>query len=272
MKTTILIAGEGGQGIQTIAKILSDTAAQTKTEVCYIPSFGVEQRGTPSMAFITLSDKKILYPKFETANYVVVLQKRAVPHILSYINSDTKVIFDSSTISASDLKSAGRLSGIPATKIAYEESFPKSFNVIVVGKLSQILGYDENIVWNVIEKVLGKKFKTAEIKESNKKAFAIGRSFTFEHKHFTDPIYQPATGKIVSKGHDKTCQISPELCKGCGICIAKCPVGALRFSETLGVFATPVPEIDLEKCIACGNCLRFCPDSAIGVTKDVKKV
>jgi formate hydrogenlyase subunit 6/NADH:ubiquinone oxidoreductase subunit I len=36
----------------------------------------------------------------------------------------------------------------------------------------------------------------------------------------------------------------------------------------LGVFATPIPKVDLEKCIACGNCRNFCPDGAISVIKD----
>jgi 2-oxoglutarate ferredoxin oxidoreductase subunit gamma len=268
MKTTILIAGEGGQGIQTIAKIISDAAAQTKNHVSYIPSFGVEQRGTPSMAFIIISSQNILYPKFEKADYVVVLQRRAVDHVLPYVSNTTKVIFDSSTVPSDGFRSKEHLFGIPATQIAIEERYPRSFNVVVAGKISQILYFNEEIVWSTIEKVLGKKFKTPEIKELNHKAFLAGRSFTFEVQNFSKPVYQPSTNKIMVKGHGKTCQLSPEYCKGCGICITKCPVGALRFSDTLGVFATPVPEIDLEKCIACGNCLRFCPDGAIGVQKD----
>jgi len=72
------------------------------------------------------------------------------------------------------------------------------------------------------------------------------------------------------KGFGKTAYINPKSCKGCSICVEKCPVKALAFGDTLGVYATPVPDIDLEKCIACGNCKRFCPDAAIKVDKDKK--
>ncbi len=270
--TQILLAGEGGQGIQTIAKIITDVAATQGMMVSYIPVFGVEQRGTPSVALIILSDETIYYPRFDEADIVVVLQKRAIASIERYITKKTKVIFDSSTLSESVFsKNPSVFLGIPATEIAHTKLSPKSFNLIVTGKLGQILNLDKDKTWAKIEQLLGKKMKTAEIREANKSALETGYNFIFETNKFTKPTYQPAIGKIVVRGHDKIAQIYPERCKGCGICIVKCPVGALRFSDTLGVFGTPVPEIDLEKCINCGNCFRFCPDGAIGVEKDVKK-
>ncbi|PIS07582.1 hypothetical protein COT78_02695 [Candidatus Berkelbacteria bacterium CG10_big_fil_rev_8_21_14_0_10_43_13] len=269
--TKIILAGEGGQGIQTIAKVITEVAAEQGLDVSYIPVFGVEQRGTPSVAFIILSHEKIYYPRFDSADYAIILQKRAVASVLAYINKKTKVVFDSSTVSVRDLPDEAIHSfGIPATQIATEKFTPKAFNLIVAGKLSRVLNLDEDQVWQKIEKLLGKKFKTPEIKEKSRQAYLSGRKYIFELKDFSRPTFQPATGKIIIKNAEKTAQILPERCKGCGICIVKCPVGALKFSDTLGVFATPVPEIDLEKCIACGNCFRFCPDGAIAVEKNKK--
>lgn len=268
----IVLAGEGGQGIQTIAKVIADVAATQKLNISYIPVFGVEQRGTPSVAFLILSSDEISYPRFNKADYVIILQKRAIAKITPFISFETKVIFDSSTIAYSDLpKTSPHLFGIPATKIAIEKFSQKSFNMIVAGKVSQVLGLDEKNVWSEIEKLLGKKFKTAEIKERNYQAYLHGRNFVFEVKDYSKAEFQPTTGKIISKGHGKIGQVLPERCKSCGICLVKCPVGALKFSDTLGVYGTPVPEIDLEKCIACGNCFRFCPDGAIAVEREKKK-
>lgn len=264
----ILLAGEGGQGIQTIAKIITDVAAAQGMMVSYIPVFGVEQRGTPSVALLILSGEPIYYPRFDESDFVVVLQKRAVASIERYITSKTKVIFDSSTLSVKDFsKRPDEFLGIPATKIAHEQFSPKSFNLIVTGKLGQIFNLDKEKVWIAIEHLLAKKMKTAEIRQTNQKALELGYNFDFETANFTQPTFQPSTDRIITKGHDKIAQIYPERCKGCGICIIKCPVGALRFSDTLGVFGTPVPEIDLEKCINCGNCFHFCPDGAIRVEK-----
>lgn len=268
-QTKILLAGEGGQGIQTIAKVLSDAAAKSGLQVSYIPSFGVEQRGTPSLGFLILAKDKIFYPRFETADYIVALQHRAIPFLRKYVAVETKFIFDSSTIARKEIpKNAMHVLGIPATKYAAEKFTQRAFNVLIAGKLSQVLNIPGKTVWESIEKVLGKKFKNEQIRKANEDAFLFGREAVFEVDSFTKPTFMPSKERIILKGFGKHGEILPERCKGCGICIEKCPVRALKFSDTLGVFATPVPESDLEKCIACGNCRRFCPDSAINIEKD----
>jgi 2-oxoglutarate ferredoxin oxidoreductase subunit gamma len=265
----ILLAGEGGQGIQTIAKILTDVAIAENKKVNFIPSFGVEQRGTPSVAFITIGEKEIHYPRFYTADYVVLLQTRAIKAVEEYISPNTKVIFDSSTIDVDDLpKKAVHRFGIPATKYAYEKFNPRTFNIIVLGKISKILNLDEKTTHDTIFKMLGKKFKTKEIEQQNNDAYYFGREAVFEFDTFTKATFVPKHGEILLKGFGKKGKIVPDRCKGCGICIYKCPVGALKQGAELGVFATPVPECDLEKCIACGNCWRFCPDGAILIQKE----
>jgi len=265
----VLLAGEGGQGIQTIAKALAEVAVDDGYQCSYIPSFGVEQRGTPSIAFITISRREIHYPRFDIADYCIILQKRAIQAVSSYISPTTKVIFDSSVISPNDLpKQAVILQGIPATKFAFQKFTPRAFNVLVLGKLSKVLNLPEEGTWKMIMKILGKKFKTKEVEEKNHEAFIFGRNSIFEVSDFTEPTYVPQEQALLYRGHGKKGQIVPARCKGCGICIAKCPVGALRFGDELGVYASPIPTIDLEKCIACGNCFKFCPDAAIEVEKE----
>lgn len=62
--------------------------------------------------------------------------------------------------------------------------------------------------------------------------------------------------------------IFPNLCKGCGLCLEKCPQKAIAFSKIkLGFYSTPTIEIDLKKCNLCGICEIVCPDSAIKVRK-----
>ena len=265
----ILIAGEGGQGVQTIAKILADTGVGSGYNVSYIPSFGVEQRGTPSVAFLILGKEPIGYPRFGVADFVVVLQKRAIGAVVKYISPNTKVIFDSSTISAQDLpKKSGLLFGTPATRYASEKFTSRAFNILLTGKLAKLLNLNKEKTWQSVEKNLLYKIKDPIVRQANEEAFLFGYDLVFEVENFSIPSFCPSTKKIISKGFNKKAEILPAMCKGCGICIEKCPVKALKFSQTLRVFATPIPEVDLEKCIACGNCTRFCPDGAIVVEKD----
>ncbi|MBS4023261.1 MAG: ferredoxin family protein [Dethiobacter sp.] len=66
--------------------------------------------------------------------------------------------------------------------------------------------------------------------------------------------------------------ISPDLCKGCGLCKEKCPTDVLDWSKELGVYGTPIMgPARLEQCIACGICEIVCPDAAILIEKKDKR-
>ncbi|WP_192868181.1 4Fe-4S dicluster domain-containing protein [Calderihabitans maritimus] len=59
------------------------------------------------------------------------------------------------------------------------------------------------------------------------------------------------------------------LCKGCGLCIEKCPRQTLGWSEYLGVYGTPTvePGHGEKECNGCSLCQIVCPDCAILVEK-----
>ena len=266
----ILIAGEGGQGVQTIAKILTMALEKSGQHVSYIPQFGPEQRGTPSVAFIQFSEDPIRYPRFETADYFIVLRKRALPVALKFIGKETEVLFDSSTIARTLIQqTSNKVWGLPATKIASEKFNEKSFNLMILASFNEnFLKYSHNALWSIIAETLKTKFaKSEELKKASKEAFDFAREQKLENKKYSRPDYDVTAGIIISKNTERLAVVIPKLCKGCGICIEKCPVKAISFSDTLGVYGTPTPIIDIEKCIACGNCFRFCPDSAIKVEK-----
>jgi 2-oxoglutarate ferredoxin oxidoreductase subunit delta len=77
--------------------------------------------------------------------------------------------------------------------------------------------------------------------------------------------------KIYTQEGDKgSLSVFLSLCKGCGLCMEKCPQKCLSWSNNLGLYGTPTVEADMEKCIACGICKTVCPDCAIVVEKKKK--
>lgn len=264
----IILSGEGGQGIQTIAKIISKAISKSGKKVSYLPQFGPEQRGTPSVAFIQISREEIASPRFNKADLLVVLRERAIPVVDQYIQRSTNVLFDSSTVNNRLIKqSESKKFAIPATKISIDNFNNKNINLIIAGHLTKLLSLEKSLVWEIADKQLSNKFKNANEKQLAKKSFDFGYESEVEKRKFSKPEYRAKKSINIYKNSLKNAFISPELCKGCGICIEKCPVGALKFGSSVGVYGNPVPEIDLDKCIACGNCFRFCPDCAIKVKK-----
>ena len=63
--------------------------------------------------------------------------------------------------------------------------------------------------------------------------------------------------------------IADKICKGCGICVYRCPKGILRLSDRRNTKGVNVVEVaNQEKCVACGTCEINCPDLAICAIKE----
>lgn len=63
--------------------------------------------------------------------------------------------------------------------------------------------------------------------------------------------------------------VSPDLCKGCGLCIEKCPSQVIDWVKETGVYGTPIVGAKrIERCTACSICALVCPDAAIDIEKN----
>ncbi len=115
----VLIAGEGGQGVQAMAEILARAAFLENKRALYIPNFGVEQRGGVSLAFVIIDNKPVVYPKFAKADILAIFSERSRERVKSYLDESTKVI-EGPAITGQD-------KGLPA----------KTWNILVLGQINQ---------------------------------------------------------------------------------------------------------------------------------------
>jgi 2-oxoglutarate ferredoxin oxidoreductase subunit delta len=66
--------------------------------------------------------------------------------------------------------------------------------------------------------------------------------------------------------------VNEDWCKGCGICIERCPVKALEESDKLNRRGIHPPKLKKEnECNYCRLCELICPDFAITVVAEEKK-
>lgn len=211
MAIRMVLAGEGGQGVQVIANILAESANAEGKEVIYIPNFGVEQRGGVSIAFVQIDDQRIGSPKFPKADIVVALSNRAVNRTRQYVDERTTFIYDNSLVAAAEIgagvmgiqaveadprsqktaqtiddskekkqvrlpENAANIIGIPANDIAKNELHPRVFNIIVLGTLLKATAIVPLArIHESIEAKLGDKFaKNPALKDLNYQALAKG--------------------------------------------------------------------------------------------------
>jgi 2-oxoglutarate ferredoxin oxidoreductase subunit gamma len=180
MKETVKIAlaGEGGQGVQSVAGIMVEAANDSGKEALYIPNFGVEQRGGVSVAYCQISDEKIGSPKFKKADLVIALSDRAVRRTRQYADQDTLYIYDASIEGVEDElpRDAKKVMAIPALDIAKSELHPRVFNIIIMGaaiEATKIVGMEE--AKKAVEKRLGYKFaQNPKLRELNFQALERG--------------------------------------------------------------------------------------------------
>ena len=67
-------------------------------------------------------------------------------------------------------------------------------------------------------------------------------------------------------------EVKEDWCKGCKMCIERCPVNALEESDKLNKRGVRPPRLKKEnECNNCRLCELICPDLAITVFPDEKK-
>ncbi|HBC91890.1 MAG TPA: ketoisovalerate oxidoreductase [Pelotomaculum sp.] len=176
--TKLVLAGEGGQGVQSVAEIIAEAANEEGKQALYIPSFGVEQRGGVSLAFVQISDKQIGSPKFQTGDIVVALSDRAVYRTRQYVGPKTVFVYESSSrVKDEDLPAnAARVLPIPAIEVAKQELTPRVFNILIMGAVVGATGVISlERMKEAVERKLGYKFaKQPELRELNFRALERG--------------------------------------------------------------------------------------------------
>ncbi len=174
----ILLAGEGGQGIQSVAEIIAEAAYGEGRQALYIPSFGVEQRGGVSVAFVQISDEPVGAPKFQIADIIVALSERAVQPAGSYAGPATIFIYDSAIATAEGNlpENVGKILAIPAVETAKNELNPRVFNIIIMGAVIGATGVISIAgAKAAIESKLGYKFeKNPHLRDLNYRALERG--------------------------------------------------------------------------------------------------
>ena len=133
MTEEIIIAGFGGQGVLSMGKILAYSGVMQDKEVCWMPSYGPEQRGGTANVSVIISDERICSPiisKFDTA---IVLNQQSLDKFEKSVKPGGMLIYDPNGITKDPTRRDINIYKIAATEKAQEMGISKVFNMVVLG-------------------------------------------------------------------------------------------------------------------------------------------
>ena len=188
MKTDIILAGVGGQGILSIAAAIGMAAIDSGLYLKQAEVHGMSQRGGDVHSDLRLSDQEIasdLIPEgqadlilsvepMESLRYLPMLAKDGwlITNINPYVNipdyPEINKVID-------EINKVPHHITIDANKIATDLGSRRSANIVILGAASPYLGLEFDMLENAIEKLFSRK--GPEIIKVNLEALKQGRTF-----------------------------------------------------------------------------------------------
>ena len=185
MKTDIILAGVGGQGILSIATIIGQAALGQGLYIKQAEVHGMSQRGGDVQSNLRISSDPIYSDLIPTggADVIIAMEPMEALRYQSFLHKDGWVITaatpfinipgypDIEAINAS-LAKLPKVVSIDIEGLAKANHMPKAANMILLGASADALGMDFDILKDAVRTVFGAKSEA--IVDMNIKALEIG--------------------------------------------------------------------------------------------------
>ena len=189
MKSDIILAGVGGQGILSIATILGEAALNENLNLKQAEVHGMSQGGGVVQSNLRLSSNPIhsdLIP-YGKADLIVSLEPMEALRYLPYLSNEGWIVTSTAPFVNIDnypemdavkaeLYSQPNVVAFDMEEMAKELKSPRSSNMILLGAASPFIDLLPSKIEDAIHAVFGRKGEA--IVEANIKAFRSGREYT----------------------------------------------------------------------------------------------
>lgn len=192
MKTDIILAGVGGQGILSIATILGSAALKENLYLKQAEVHGMSQRGGDVQSNLRISSSLIhsdLIP-LGGADMIVSLESMESLRYLPYLSENGWIItntvpfvnidpYPEQEALLEELEKAGSVIAFDMDEIAKEVASQRASNMVLLGAASLFIkSLSEKEIEDGIKEIFGRKGEA--MVESNLKAFRAGREKALE--------------------------------------------------------------------------------------------
>ena len=186
MKTDIILAGVGGQGILSVAAVIGEAALEDGLYMKQAEVHGMSQRGGDVQSHLRISDKPIASDLIPLGNVdiIISLEPMEALRYLPYLKKDGWIVTNSKPFEnipnypeleplMSEYNNLPNKVILDVEQIAKDLGTPRSSNVVLLGAASPYLNIDFAKLEAGICQIFGKKGE--EIVEMNLKALRAGK-------------------------------------------------------------------------------------------------
>ena len=174
MLVKCMFSGSGGQGSALMAKLVCEGAMRVNLKVVMTQTYGIEQRGGDSTAFIIISDEAIGSPIVENDATIAVALSQSIYEQCLHGVAPGGMLFTNASL----VENPGTAEGftqilLPVSEIAVEVGSVRSVNMVMLGAvIAKTKLLKRETIMAVLEETMGRK--KPELLEFNIKAFNAG--------------------------------------------------------------------------------------------------
>lgn len=191
MKTNIILAGVGGQGILTIAAVIDTAALDNNLYIKQSEVHGMSQRGGAVQSHVRISDTEIfsdLIPQGK-ADIIISVEPMELLRYLPFLKEDGFLVTDSNPFVNitnypelkdlyKEIKSHKNSILIDAKQLAKEIGNSKATNMVLLGAVSSLLPLSDESLQKAIKTLFERKGE--KIVNKNLEAYEKGKEIAVE--------------------------------------------------------------------------------------------
>ena len=193
MKTDIVLAGVGGQGILSIASILGEAALRDNLYLKQAETHGMSQRGGAVVSHVRISEKPVASDLIPTGSAEIILSVEPMEALryLPFLKTDGYIVTNTTPFKnipnypaveeiMAELEKQPRCIALDADTIAKDIGNRRASNMVMLGAATPFIQIAPEKIEAGIERVFGKKGEG--VVQLNLEAFRAGRAFALANK------------------------------------------------------------------------------------------